>query len=200
MYVDPVGNEPPNPAYAPHSPSIRSRSAVILPSEVRPSSAYCTWPRPCIESIASLRVSVHFTARPSFTAASATAPWSGPLPALPPNAPPTCGATTRTWSFSRPRVSASRSRDRCGCWVEIQIVTTSPSPPGSTTIALPSIGAVAMRWLTIRTRTTWSAPSNGSERSLPCRRAATFVPISSNWRGASSASAASRSLTAGSWS
>ena len=36
------------------------------------------------------------------------------------------------------------------------------------------MGAVAMRWLTIRARTTWSAPSNGSERSLSRRRVATL--------------------------
>ena len=44
----------------------------------------------------------------------------------------------------------------------------SPSPVGSTRTALPSIGAVAIRWLTIRTRTTWSAPSRVGG---PCRDA-----------------------------
>ena len=85
----------------------------------------------------------------------------------------------------------------CGCCVETQAVTWSPSPGRSTRMALPSMGAVAMRWLTIRARTTWSAPSNGSERSLSRRRAATFVPRPSNCRGASSATAASTSATTG---
>ncbi len=89
MYVGPTASAPPKPAYAPHSPSTRSRRPVMVPSSLRPSSAYCTWPRPCIDSIASLRVSDHFTGWPSFRAASAIAAWSGPVPALPPKAPPT---------------------------------------------------------------------------------------------------------------
>ncbi len=102
MYVGPRASEPPNPAYAPQSPTTRTRSPTIRPSAVSPSSAYCTWPRPCIESIASLRVSVHFTGQPRLRAAATTAAWSAMIPALPPKAPPTCGAMTRTRSFARP--------------------------------------------------------------------------------------------------
>ena len=167
----------------------------MVPSSLRPSSAYCTWPRPCIESIASLRVSDHFTARPSFRAASAIAAWSGPLPALPPKAPPTWGATTRTWDASTPIAWASRSRAMWGCWVETQ--ASMPSAVGRTRIALPSIGAVAIRWLTIRTRVTWSASSSTSTGSLATRWVAMLEPIASNWSGASSASAASTSVTTG---
>ena len=54
-----------------------------------------------------------------------------------------------------------------GCWVETQ--ASIPSAVGRTRIALPSIGAVAMRWLTIRTRVTWSASSRTSEVSLAAR-------------------------------
>ena len=38
----------------------------MVPSRRRPSSRYCTWPRPCgIETMFSERVSIHFTGRPS---------------------------------------------------------------------------------------------------------------------------------------
>ena len=53
MCVGPTASMPPKPAYAPQSPITRQRSPVILPSSASPSSTYCTWPRPCIESIAS---------------------------------------------------------------------------------------------------------------------------------------------------
>ena len=134
---------------------LRARSPVIRPSRVSPSSANCTAARPCIESIASLRVSVHATGRPSARAAATIAPWVNVIPALPPKAPPTCGATTRSCCFSRPVYLARRSRVRCGCWVATYAVRrVSPSGRGSTRIALPSIGAVAIRWFSIRARTT----------------------------------------------
>ena len=82
-----------------------------------------------------------------------------------------------------------------GCWVETH--ASMPSAVGRTRIALPSIGAVAMRWLTIRTRVTWSASSSTSEVSLAARCVAMLEPIASNCSGASSASASSTSVTTG---
>ena len=66
-----------------------------------------------------------------------------------------------------------------GCWVETQ--ASIPSAVGRTRIALPSIGAVAMRWLTIRTRVTWSASSRTSSPGpWRARKVAMLEPISSN--------------------
>ena len=114
----------------------------MRPSEVRPSSANCTCPRPCIESIASLRVSVHLTGRPRRTAARATAAWSVPMPALPPKAPPTCGATTRTSSLVQPEGVGEQVAGH------VRVLRGDPGgdpgrrSPGSTRMALPSMGAV----------------------------------------------------------
>ena len=167
----------------------------MVPSRLRPSSTYCTWPRPCIDSIASVRVSAHVTGRPSRRAARAIAAWSVLVPALPPKAPPTWGATTRTCSGSTPIVFARMSLAMWGCWVDTQ--ASMPSAVGRTRMALPSIGAVAMRWLTMRTRTTWSASSRTSSVDLAARKVAMLEPIASNCNGAPSASASSGSVTAG---
>ena len=109
---------PPKPAYAPQSPTIRQRSPVNRPSSVSPSSTYSTWPRPCIESIASDRVSVAFTGRPSRRATATATVCSTGSPALPPNAPPTNGAMTRTRFLSSWKVRAMAARAPCGIWVE----------------------------------------------------------------------------------
>ena len=66
----------------------------------------------------SLRVSTHFTGLRSVRAANETTGSSGYIPALPPNAPPTSGATTLTLSGFIERISASSSRAPCGSWVE----------------------------------------------------------------------------------
>src|SRR2546430_3347047 len=50
------------------SPTTRQRSPVKRASRSRPSSTYCTWPRPCIATRFSLRVSIHDTDRPSWRA------------------------------------------------------------------------------------------------------------------------------------
>ena len=47
----------------------------MVPSLRSPSSPNCTWPRPCIESIASLRVSLQATGRPRWRAAATIAAW-----------------------------------------------------------------------------------------------------------------------------
>ena len=81
-------------------------------------------------------------------------------------------------SASRSRASAgagSRPRPRC------PVVGRA-----ATRIALPSIGATAMRWLTIRTRTTWSASSSDVGGVLWRRRTVAMLePIASNCSGAS---------------
>ena len=71
----------------------------------------------------------------------------------------------------------------------------APSSPGTTAMALPSMGTTAMRWFTNRPRTTTSASASGWFPGGSCRPAARLPGTSSNCRGAPSASAASGSVT-----
>jgi hypothetical protein len=86
-------------------------------------SMYWTWSRPwCALMSDSLRVSVHLTGLPSLRAMSRQSSSSGVTWSLPPNPPPTSGATTRSLCSGMPVVMASMTRRRCGTWVADQTV------------------------------------------------------------------------------
>src|SRR5919197_235237 len=128
--VEPTGSAPPKPAYAPESPTMRHRRPLMTPSLLSPSSTYCTCPRPCIVIRFSSRVSTQETGRPSDRAAASATTFSAATPALPPNAPPTCGATTRRRWTSRPRMPAAFCANPCGICVETCTVRSWPRPSG----------------------------------------------------------------------
>ena len=142
------------------------------------------------------RVSTHVTARPRWRATPMATTCSAVMPALPPKPPPTSGAITRIWRGFRPKMRAANMPNRWGIWVETCTTSSWPSPssPGCTVMALPSIGTTAMRWFSKRPRTTTSAPASGSPSSR--RPAARLLPMASNCSGASSASASSMSTAA----
>ena len=203
MRVVAAGSIPPNPPYAPPSPTIRQRSPVIFPSRVKPISMYWTCPRPWVmATMFSERLSTHFTGRPNRMAEAATTRYSAPAPALAPNAPPTSGTTTRTCAGSSPRASAISPHTRCGICVAGWMVTRWPCPssPGTTAIAAPSIGTTASRWFSMRARTTTSASSSTPAPSPSRRPTARLEPMASICTGAPGASAASMSVTDGSGS
>ncbi len=116
-----------------------------------------------------------------------------------PNAPPTCGATTRTRPGSIPAAADCILQKAWGICVPTKIVSSCPSPssPGITAMALPSMGTTATRWFSNRARTTTSAPSSGSALFPPTAEVTRFVPMPSKSSGAAGSSAASGSTTAG---
>ncbi len=96
---------------------------------------------------------------------------------------------------------ASEERATCGIWVAMCTVRSWSwsGPPGVTSTALPSIGATASRWFSMRTRTTCAAPASASPSGLRSPPAM-FPATSSNWRGAPGSTAASMSTTTSSGS
>ncbi len=167
-----------------------------MPSARTPRDASWTWPRPWgIPTRFSVRVWIHVTARPSRRATAATTTVSADASNLPPNPPPTRGATTRTRPGSRRRLAAMASRTWCTRWVEAHTVT--PSAVGSARHPSGSMGALATRWLTKRPRTTRFAPARGSWSSPIRRSNTTLVPRSGKSSASEPASAASTPMTAG---
>ena len=190
--VGPMARPPPNPAYAPASPTMWACMPVMWPSSSNPISMYWICERPCgSATMFSDRVSTQRTGRPSRRAMPRTARCSAAMPALPPNPPPTWGVMTRMASSGRPSSEVASRRKRCGICVETYTVSSvrtdpSPFPPpaplppsaplppapspsgcplpaaGMTEMALPSMGTTAMRWLTNRPRTTTAASASGS--------------------------------------
>ena len=101
------GRNAPTAGYAPASATIRARRPTMRPSRFTPSSAYCTWARPCtIATMFSERDSVHLTGRSRRRASDAAITYSQYAPCLAPKPPPTAGATTRTSAGSRPSAPA----------------------------------------------------------------------------------------------
>ena len=87
------------------------------------------------------------------------------------------------------------SRTATGFWLGSHTVRSSPS--GMARQPFGSIGTPARRWLTMRPSTTVSAPSSGSSSAPMAVSNTMLLPWASNSTGASSASAASMSVTAG---
>jgi len=89
-------------------------------SESAASVAVCSWSRPwIIETIASERVSIHFTGRPhSFERLRQRVLLACTL-IFEPNPPPTSGAITRTFDSGAPQIAATNVRTKCGTWVEV---------------------------------------------------------------------------------
>ena len=128
-----------------------------------------------------MRVASQRSGAPRRRAAWASSNSSGPMAALPPNAPPTSGATTCTLSDARPRESASIWRARLGVWVAHQAskVSAPAGPDQCISAARGSSGAGATRGRLMRTRAvggragkvplaqpTWASGVAGSDR--PC--------------------------------
>src|SRR5438105_4950834 len=169
----------------------------MSPDGVNPISMYWTWPRPWgMATMFSDRSSTHFTGRPSFLATAMATLCSDAMPALAPKAPPTWGVTIRNVPWSTPKIRDANRSNWCGIWVATYTVNSydpSPSEPGTTAMALPSIGTTATRWLMNRPRTTTSADANGSTSFFGTDDAARFDPNDSNCSGAPGANAASAS-------
>ena len=182
-------------------------SAVTVPSRRAPSSAYWIWSRPwCADIRLSERDSVYFTGFPVRCAARNAMNSSATTWSLPPKPPPTSGAITRTLCSGMPRISAMKNRRMCGIWVDDH--TVSCSPVGSTTTLRGSMKAGMSRCWRYRRRITTSASARAASASPPvpaCAESkiqvyARLLPWSACTNGAPSASAASRSTTAGSGS
>ena len=77
------------------------------------------------------RVSVHFTGRPSTSAAFAATAYSTYMPALAPKPPPTAGATTRTCSSLEPGRRRDRLLDAVRSLGRARSTASPPSPSGS---------------------------------------------------------------------
>ena len=176
-----------------------SRSASIFPSRLAPSSNERIEARPwCIATMFSLRVSVHRTGLPVARAIHPTITSSTAMP-LAPKPPPTSGATTRTFSGSRPSRPPSTILSWWGVCELIHSVNR-PSSPHCAALDLGSIGHAARRWLMTLPLTTTSLESNrfGSGFSGGFLRAV-LVPTAGN-SSTSSRAASSGSVTAGSGS
>ncbi len=156
------------------------------------------------ESIDSDRVSVNFTGRPTFVDTANAIHSSGVTASLPPNPPPTSGATTRILCSGVPVVAASRNRATCGIWVAEYIVH---SPPDGSTMTLRGSMEDGIRrcWMYRRLMTTSASAS--AEAKLPPVPASPeskihvyvlLVPALSWTSGEPGASAASMSRTTGS--
>ena len=170
-----MARPPPNPAYAPASPTMWACMAVMWPSSSNPISMYWICERPCgSATMFSDRVSTQRTGRPSRRPMPRTARCSAAMPALPPNAadvgcddphgflgqaeqrgrqpPEECGICVETYTVSSVRTDPSP------CSLPAPTPPPAPLPPGCpllagmTEMALPSIGTTAMRWLTNRPR------------------------------------------------
>ena len=97
---------------------------VKVPSSRHPNSTCCTWPRLWGRvTMSSDRVGTHWTGRPVRSAQAPTTTYSECRPALPPNPPPTCGVTTRTFSCSRLSAEQNWPWTRCGIWFDTHSVT-----------------------------------------------------------------------------
>ena len=105
----------------------------------------------------------------------------------------------RTWSLRTSSSSARSSRTSNGTCVETHTVNP-PSPSGATAIAFGSMGTGATRWFTNRPRATTSEPARTSSSHRTSNASATLLPWSGHSSGASSATAASTSVTAASGS
>ena len=96
----------------------RARTAVTLPSASAASSMCCSWPRPWMVATAfSLRPSVHRVAVPRRRASATAISSSAYTFSFEPNAPPTDGATTRSFCSGTPQVAAIITLRMWGIWV-----------------------------------------------------------------------------------
>ena len=94
------------------------------------------------------RVGTHCTGRPVRSAHAPTTTYSECRPALPPNPPPTCGVTTRTFSGSRLERRAELAVHQVGHLVRDPQRQAPVSASTSAAAQSGSIGTTAMRWLT----------------------------------------------------
>ena len=137
-----------------------------LPSRVAAISMSWMTSRPWWADIRlSERDSVYLTGLPSRFAATKAISSSGVTWSLPPNPPPTSGATTRTLCSGVPVIAAIRNRRMCGICVADQIVYWSPV--GSTTTLRGSMNAGISRCCLYRRLMTTSAPSNAGPIDSP---------------------------------
>ena len=128
---------------------------MTLPSRVPPMVAYCSWLRPWpMFIIDSLRVSRQRTGRPSAFEIGPSSISSAYVPIFAPNAPPTSGVITRTWSASTPFAAAIGALTPWACWVDSHWWRR----PSTQVAAEPrtSNGHGATRWLRKRPVTTTS--------------------------------------------
>ena len=114
----------------------------------------------CIATMFSLRVSVQRTGLPVARATQPTSTSSTAMP-LAPKPPPTSGATTRTFSGSRPSSPPRTILSWCGVCELIHSVSR-PSSPHCAALERGSIGHAASRWLTTLPLTTTSEDANRS--------------------------------------
>ena len=130
----------------------------IVPSDFAAISMSWIWSRPWwVETMCSLRASVHLTGRPSFLARTSASTSSRLICSLAPKPPPTSGATTRMWFSGIPVTRASSTRSTWGICVDDQMVSSSLIPMGAATTERGSIGLGMSRWLMKRRVTTTSA-------------------------------------------
>ena len=144
--------------YAPMSAFRSTLSPRIVPSDVAAISMSWIWSRPWwVDTMCSLRPSVHLTGRPSFLARTTERTSSRLICSLAPKPPPTSGATTRMLFSEMPVSRASSTRRTWGICVEVQMVISSLIPIGAATTERGSIGLGMSRWLMNRRLTTTSA-------------------------------------------
>ena len=111
----------------PRSPTIRPRIPVNTPERVTPSSRSISCPGAGLAAAkSSVRPKTIRTGRRSFSAAAAAS--GSEIISLPPNAPPSGSALTRTRSSDSPSISAIPWRTMNAPWVE---ACTTSVPSGS---------------------------------------------------------------------
>ena len=194
----PPASPPPKPAYAPASPTTRQRRPEMMPSAVSPSSAYCTCPRPCMESCASTwSPPPHRPAEPPRR--RVRQPCAGRGRRLPAERPADVRRDHPDATESMPSVFPNlvRQMGHPRRHRDDQVVVGIST---STTTTFGSIGATASRWFSIRARTTTSAPSSTGALQASRAPATRLVPSSSNCSGAPSSSAVSGSTATSSGS
>ena len=200
--VPPAGVKPPvEPTYAPTLPMVSTRNARKCPLSSSASSAVVCCSRPWeSDRNDSSRPLIHFTGRPSFSAANSTIAYSGYRPFFMPKPPPTSYATSRRSPASQWNTSfascARFARRFCALVTRVRL----PEPPSNTpTAPRVSIGAACTREIVMSQRATWCAYAKAcaTASASPVANSTARLPgACCQTSGAPSASAATGSVTA----
>ena len=123
-----VWNVPNMPTYAPRSSHWVARRPRTVPSRLAAISTSQVWARPWVVALrSSLRSPIHFTGRPSLTAATQARTSSEYTRSLEPNPPPTSGAITRTFCSGMPTMIPRKILRKWGTWVDDHTVSCLPN-------------------------------------------------------------------------
>ena len=190
----------PTLAYAPESPTARTRSAVSRPSASHPAvyTMRIGCRLACIRRLSS-REMVIFTGRCNNHAASAACPCVT-MSSLPPKAPPLETSSTVTRSRGRPSRSAMSLRSSHTPWPPDHTCSVPASTSGRASVDSGSRNACSMRCDWNSSCTTWALAASAASTSPRwyTERDSTLSSVPHTATGASGSMAATGSVTTGS--